>query len=188
MLLLRQCAAKKRILPAMRRCYRAPSGASIRIPDLKTDNVPASLIPPITDSTEAADILTRFFKSHAGRVLVLTGAGEFRYTLLGKKKKILKWALLTGISTDSGVPDYRGEQVMTNCSIIPAAEYNAHIEWGLWGNRAPILRIQSIVRFSIPSLFRQKTFERDTGHADILDGLKWPTHDPIHRIMPSPGS
>lgn len=59
---------------------------TIKIPELKTA-LPA--IESSFDQNEVADMLTDMFKQHKGKVLVVTGAG---------------------VSTDSGIPDYRGDQ------------------------------------------------------------------------------
>ncbi|CAO3597794.1 unnamed protein product [Absidia cylindrospora] len=58
--------------------------ATIRMPELRPS---LTLIPPILDIEKASELVTNLFQQHKGQVLVLTGAG---------------------ISTDSGIPDYRG--------------------------------------------------------------------------------
>ncbi|KAI7904085.1 DHS-like NAD/FAD-binding domain-containing protein [Cokeromyces recurvatus] len=60
--------------------------STIKIPELKT-TLPAS--PPSFDQNEVVNLVTDMFRQYKGRILVITGAG---------------------ISTDSGIPDYRGDQ------------------------------------------------------------------------------
>ncbi|KAI9360546.1 hypothetical protein BD770DRAFT_38535 [Pilaira anomala] len=59
---------------------------TIKIPELKT---PLPIVPSLQDEQKVVDLLTKMFEQHKGRILVVTGAG---------------------ISTDSGIPDYRGDQ------------------------------------------------------------------------------
>ncbi|KAI8333545.1 DHS-like NAD/FAD-binding domain-containing protein [Chlamydoabsidia padenii] len=58
--------------------------ATIRMPELRPS---VTEIVPILDVEKASDLVTNLFQQHRGQVLVITGAG---------------------ISTDSGIPDYRG--------------------------------------------------------------------------------
>ncbi|KAI8078314.1 DHS-like NAD/FAD-binding domain-containing protein [Thamnidium elegans] len=60
--------------------------ATIKIPELKT---PLPIVPSLQDEHKVVDLLTKMFEQHKGSILVVTGAG---------------------ISTDSGIPDYRGDE------------------------------------------------------------------------------